>query len=93
MAASMRRVPVDVPGFGAVDTAFVGPSLEELRSNYPRDSPAFVMLHGFDSSCMEFRRLHPLLAKQAPTYALDLVGALAKRGLGGHKGRGCEDAA
>lgn len=70
----MRRVPVDVPGFGAVDTAYVGPSLEELRSNYPRDSPAFVMLHGFDSSCMEFRRLHPLLAKQAPTYALDLLG-------------------
>ncbi|KAG2491423.1 hypothetical protein HYH03_010211 [Edaphochlamys debaryana] len=76
MASSIRRVPVRVPsmpGAPTISTAFVGPSLAELE-RYPRDAPAIVLLHGFDSSCMEFRRLYPLLAEQAPTYALDLVG-------------------
>ncbi|KXZ48594.1 hypothetical protein GPECTOR_26g497 [Gonium pectorale] len=62
-----------MPGRPSIDTAFVGPTREEL-ARYPRDVPAFVLLHGFDSSCMEFRRLHPLLSAVAPTYALDLVG-------------------
>ncbi|MEW5305287.1 MAG: hypothetical protein WDW36_007839 [Sanguina aurantia] len=56
-----------------VDTAFYGPSSEQLAA-YPSDAPAFVLLHSFDSSCLEFRRLVPLLSTQLPTYAVDLVG-------------------
>jgi pimeloyl-ACP methyl ester carboxylesterase len=43
--------------------------INNLASNYP-----IVLLHGFDSSVLEFRRLLPLLAKQIPTYAVDLLG-------------------
>jgi pimeloyl-ACP methyl ester carboxylesterase len=35
---------------------------------------AIVMLHGFDSSCLEFRRLVPELALQHRVWALDLLG-------------------
>jgi pimeloyl-ACP methyl ester carboxylesterase len=33
-----------------------------------------VLLHGFDSSLLEFRRLLPLLGEQRPTWAIDLLG-------------------
>jgi pimeloyl-ACP methyl ester carboxylesterase len=36
--------------------------------------PPIVLLHGFDSSLLEFRRLLPLLAQQRETWALDLLG-------------------
>ncbi|EFJ48735.1 hypothetical protein VOLCADRAFT_80939 [Volvox carteri f. nagariensis] len=76
MAANMRRLPVTIPTMPRspeVATAFVGPTIEEA-SRYPKDAPTIILLHGFDSSCMEWRRLYPLLAAAAPTYALDLVG-------------------
>ena len=37
------------------------------------DSP-ILLLHGFDSSVMEFRRLFPLLAENNATWAIDLLG-------------------
>ncbi|WP_432808879.1 alpha/beta fold hydrolase [Pantanalinema sp. GBBB05] len=37
-------------------------------------NPPIVLLHGFDSSIFEFRRLLPLLAKQHQTWAVDLLG-------------------
>lgn len=40
----------------------------------PALSYPIVLLHGFDSSVFEFRRLLPLLAAQVPTYAVDLLG-------------------
>ena len=33
-----------------------------------------LLIHGFDSSLLEFRRLFPLLAAQQSTYAVDLLG-------------------
>jgi pimeloyl-ACP methyl ester carboxylesterase len=36
--------------------------------------PPILLLHGFDSSVFEFRRLLPLLAAQAETWAVDLLG-------------------
>ena len=33
-----------------------------------------LLLHSFDGSCLEFRRLHPILAAQVPTWAVDLAG-------------------
>lgn len=38
------------------------------------EGPPLVLLHGFDSSLFEFRRLVPLLAKQYKVYAVDLLG-------------------
>lgn len=37
-------------------------------------NPPIVLLHGFDSSVFEFRRLLPLLATQHQTWAFDLLG-------------------
>lgn len=37
------------------------------------DTP-ILLLHGFDSSLLEFRRLLPLLAKEKETWAIDLLG-------------------
>ena len=34
----------------------------------------FLLIHGFDSSVLEFRRLLPLLAAKSETYAVDLLG-------------------
>ncbi len=36
--------------------------------------PLILLLHGFDSSLLEFRRLLPLIATQHETWALDLFG-------------------
>lgn len=37
-------------------------------------SPPIMLLHGFDSSIFEFRRLLPLLAAERQTWAVDLLG-------------------
>ena len=37
-------------------------------------STPILLLHGFDSSLLEFRRLFPLLAGQQETWAVDLLG-------------------
>ncbi|MBE9118544.1 alpha/beta hydrolase [Lusitaniella coriacea LEGE 07157] len=37
-------------------------------------NPPIVLLHGFDSSVLEFRRLLPLLAVERETWAVDLLG-------------------
>ncbi len=39
-----------------------------------RGGTPILLIHGFDSSLLEFRRLLPLLAAQQYTYALDLLG-------------------
>lgn len=36
--------------------------------------PPILLLHGFDSSVLEFRRLQPLLANHCSTWAIDLLG-------------------
>ena len=38
------------------------------------DQPPVLLLHGFDSSSLEFRRLWPVLEEAAETWAVDLVG-------------------
>ncbi|MBW4463376.1 MAG: alpha/beta hydrolase [Nodosilinea sp. WJT8-NPBG4] len=51
-------------------------------AHYPLDSSApvpgtvpILLLHGFDSSLLEFRRLLPLLAHRHKTWAIDLLGS------------------
>ncbi|CAL8469332.1 g8873 [Coccomyxa elongata] len=64
----MQRCTLDVPSLGEpVETAYV----EETSGN----GAPIMLLHGFDSSLLEFRRLFPLLRKEgANAYAVDLIG-------------------
>ncbi|CAL5229899.1 g13318 [Coccomyxa viridis] len=69
LASSMRRCRIDVPSIGPVDTAYT-----EHGSRCP-DRPPVVLLHGFDGSLLEFRRLIPELeAADLHTLAVDLAG-------------------
>lgn len=52
-----------------VDTAFVRAIKAENKSE-----PPILLLHGFDSSMLEFRRLLPKLAVNRSVFALDLLG-------------------
>ena len=59
-----------MPGHSeSVEISFVGP-----RGDEGRGKPAIVMVHGFDSSCLEFRRLFPLLEENFAVYAVDVLG-------------------
>ncbi|KAK9908285.1 hypothetical protein WJX75_005460 [Coccomyxa subellipsoidea] len=67
MIRSMERCRLEVPSLGQpVDTAYA-----EITG----DQTPIVLLHGFDSSLLEFRRLFPLLREAGATaYAVDLIG-------------------
>lgn len=71
MARRARQISVDVPGRARpVMTSCVSSAAPEGgEQNAP-----FVLLHGFDSSCLEYRRLFPMLAERAETHAVDLLG-------------------
>lgn len=74
-AAKMRRLPVpvstDIHPDGEVGISFVHwPSVGRKTSQVP-----IFLVHGFDSSCLEYRRLGPLLAAQGiDVYAVDILG-------------------
>ena len=71
MLKKMQRVELNVPGLGRVQTSFVS----HIASEDPSlDRPAFVLLHGFDSSLLEFRRFAPVLSTLGDAYAVDLAG-------------------
>ena len=55
-----------------MQTAVVGP--EAPRADPDPARPAFILLHGFDSSSLEFRRFVPLLEQLGDVYAVDLAG-------------------
>lgn len=70
-----RIQQLDVPlGNTVVSTTYVRRGMGE---------PPLLLLHGFDSSVLEFRRLQPLLAKSRETWAVDLWGfGFTNRGAG-----------
>ena len=73
-AAKMKRVKVPVPesvsSSGEVGVSFIHWEAEKKTSALP-----IVLVHGFDSSCLEYRRLGPKLAALGiDTYAVDLLG-------------------
>jgi pimeloyl-ACP methyl ester carboxylesterase len=53
-----------------INTAYVHQAQAEQEN---RDTP-FLLIHGFDSSLLEFRRLLPLLAAENETWAVDILG-------------------
>lgn len=74
-ASRMERVPVpvstDVHPDGQVGISYVH---WEPTNSMSRSFPIFLV-HGFDSSCLEYRRLGPELAAQGiDTYAVDILG-------------------
>lgn len=74
-AQRMVRMPVAlrIPNLPAsISTAVVPPSAVQDTTQAAK-SP-IVMLHSFDSSCLEYRRLHPRLDQHHPSYAVDLIG-------------------
>ena len=79
MAGRMQRSPIRIHSLpiAPLDTAFVGPlELTSKQHAHPKTSTApVVLLHSFDSSCLEFRRLYPLLEAHTETWAVDLVSA------------------
>ena len=74
-AARMKRLPVpvstDIHPDGQVGVSYVHwPAAVGRKKAVP-----IFLVHGFDSSCLEYRRLGPLLAAQGiDTYAVDLLG-------------------
>ncbi|MER3478044.1 MAG: alpha/beta hydrolase, partial [Leptolyngbya sp. ERB_1_2] len=54
-----------------IETAYVHTAAERSAAH----TAAIVLLHGFDSSLLEFRRLFPRLATQHETWAIDLLGS------------------
>jgi pimeloyl-ACP methyl ester carboxylesterase len=65
-AAMVQGVPVQPPFcINPIATTYI---------QQGQGSPPLLLLHGFDSSVLEFRRLLPLLAQQTQTWAVDLWG-------------------
>lgn len=73
----IERVPLDVPGDGRAVASFIGPKTR-LRGDRTAANVKLIMLHGFDSSCLEFRRLMPALERrlspEVDVFALDILG-------------------
>jgi pimeloyl-ACP methyl ester carboxylesterase len=72
----LERQVVQVPfeqGTTAIATSYIRhcPDRSASRSN----ATPILLLHGFDSSLVEFRRLLPLLRTQHETWAVDLFGS------------------
>ena len=66
MAAAIQSIELTTPlGEAPVPTAYAVAGAGD---------PPLVLLHGFDSSQLEFRRLWPCLASHRQTWALDLLG-------------------
>ncbi len=58
----------------AIDSPIYPRSILTTYSQQGQGQPPFLLLHGFDSSLLEFRRLLPLLAQNRETWAIDLLG-------------------
>ena len=74
-AAKMQRINVPVPE-SVSDSGSVGVSFINWKPETPKKgSLPLLLVHGFDSSCLEYRRLGPKLAALGiDTYAVDLLG-------------------
>lgn len=77
----LHRYPITVPNAmhgdfpATVPTALVLPEQNSpLEQNRPAESAPLLLLHGFDSSLLEFRHLIPQLTPHQAVYAMDLLG-------------------
>ena len=58
----------------SIFTSFSSESIPTAYVRQGKGNAPILLLHGFDSSLLEFRRLIPLLAKTQEVYAVDLLG-------------------
>lgn len=73
-AMKMNRVKVPVPEYVCSDGE-VGISFIHWEAEKKSDTLPIILVHGFDSSCLEYRRLGPKLAALGiDTYAVDILG-------------------
>ena len=78
---------VEVPVEGREKNVVTSLVQSEKREDASDEYHPFVLLHGFDSSCLEYRRLFPKLEENgAEVYALDLLGWGFTDGLDGGVG-------
>lgn len=78
-AAKMKRVAVPVPEYvspsGSVGISYIHWPADPAAAKGKGKTLPVVLVHGFDSSCLEYRRLGPKLAAQGvDVYACDLLG-------------------
>jgi pimeloyl-ACP methyl ester carboxylesterase len=74
MVQEIVRSPISVPrSTQPIDTAIVAMSPNDGNRDVTDDVP-IMLLHGFDSSLLEFRRLLPLLGEKRSVWAIDLLG-------------------
>jgi pimeloyl-ACP methyl ester carboxylesterase len=66
LAKQIKTVPIQ--------TFFLPEAISTAYVKQGRGGTPILLLHGFDSSLLEFRRLIPLLAAQQETWAVDLLG-------------------
>ena len=57
-----------------IDTPLSSQSIATTYVHQGSEGTPILLLHGFDSSVLEFRRLLPLLAAENQTWAVDLLG-------------------
>jgi pimeloyl-ACP methyl ester carboxylesterase len=57
-----------------IQTSFTAEAINTAYVKQGNGGIPILLLHGFDSSLLEFRRLIPLLATQQETWAIDLLG-------------------
>jgi pimeloyl-ACP methyl ester carboxylesterase len=57
-----------------IQTSFTAEAINTVYVKQGNGGIPILLLHGFDSSLFEFRRLIPLLATQQETWAVDLLG-------------------
>ncbi len=72
-ASKMKRVavPSDNSPSGSVGVSYIHWPAQGRKAK----APPLILLHGFDSSCLEYRRLGPqLAAKGIDAYAVDILG-------------------
>jgi len=73
-ASKMRRVMVPVSK-DVTDTGYVGVSYIHFKAEKKTNTLPLLLVHGFDSSALEYRRLGPQLAKLGiDVYCVDLLG-------------------
>jgi len=72
-ASKMKRiaVPSENSPSGSVGVSYIHWPAQGKKTN----TPPLILLHGFDSSCLEYRRMGPELAsKGIDAYAVDILG-------------------
>ncbi|MBD2665635.1 alpha/beta hydrolase fold protein [Richelia sinica FACHB-800] len=75
LAQSIQRQELMVSGLSQkISASSAGESIGTTFVNQGSGGTPILLIHGFDSSVLEFRRLLPLLAAKSETWAVDLLG-------------------